>query len=303
MGKKLTTQEFIVKSIAIHGEKYDYSKVEYINAHSKVKIICRSHGEFMQAPTHHTQGKGCNLCGNISIGKSLSMSNSSFIAKSKILHGNKYDYSKTDYKLAHEKVTIICPKHGEFQQTPAIHLRSYGCKKCGDEMTGRSLMKSKSEFTSKAKLIHGDKYDYRKVEYNGAHKKVSITCPLHGVFTQTPDAHVNIGCGCPQCAVHGFKDNESASLYVLRSSCGRFIKIGISNEISVRLRKLSRTTPFDFNLIEKFKSLGSNIRFMESKFHKVFGSAGFKGFDGATEWFHYDSEKLEQLKNYGESIK
>jgi hypothetical protein len=301
--ERLTLELFIERATSVHANKYDYSRVVYRSAKEKVEIICKTHGSFMQCPDKHINAKqGCNDCGNISVGKALAFTLDDFIEQAKAAHGDKYDYSEVDYKLAHDKVVISCPIHGRFKQTPALHVRSCGCTKCGDEMIGKALIKSADEFISNSKSVHGEKYDYSLVRYRGAHKKVKILCRDHGVFEQTPDSHINTGCGCPKCSVHGFKDNELASLYVLRSLCGSYLKIGISNEISVRVKKLHRTTPFEFDVIEKFYAIGLVVRNMESKFHKVFDNAGFKGFDGATEWFHYDSEKLQQLKNYGELI-
>ena len=300
---RTNASNFVDKAVLIHGDKYDYSKASYKTVKDKVEIICKKHGLFMQCPDKHINARqGCNDCGNLSIGKALAFTLDDFIEQAKEAHGDKYDYSEVEYKLAHTKVVITCPIHGKFKQTPALHVRSCGCKKCGDEMIGKSLIKTLEKFSDDVNSVHNGKYSYRNSEYLGAHKKMSIECPYHGIFQQTPDAHVNTGAGCPSCAEHGFKGSILATLYVLRSNCGGFIKIGISNEPEVRLVRLQSVTPFSFGVIERFNGVGLVVRSMESKFHKVFDSAGFKGFDGATEWFHYDSEKLEQLKNYGELI-
>ncbi|AUR95126.1 protein of unknown function DUF723 [Vibrio phage 1.201.B._10N.286.55.F1] len=300
---RTNASNFVDKAVLIHGDKYDYSKVSYKTAKDKVEIICKTHGSFMQCPDKHINGKqGCNDCGNLSIGKALAFTLADFIEQANAVHGNKYDYSEVDYKLAHTKVIIKCPIHGKFKQTPASHVRTYGCKECGDIMTGKSLAKTIDKLIEDANLTHNNRYDYSKSVYLGAHKKILIICPGHGEFYQTPDAHINSRSGCPKCAVHGFKDNEMACAYVLRSACGSYLKVGISNNDEERMIRLKRVTPFDFDVIEKFYAIGFVVRNMESKFHKIFDNAGFKGFDGATEWFHYDSEKLQQLRNYGESI-
>jgi hypothetical protein len=62
MPKKLTQEEFIKRSKAVHGNKYDYSKVNYINKTSKVTIICPIHGEFEQKAEDHYSGHGCKKC-------------------------------------------------------------------------------------------------------------------------------------------------------------------------------------------------------------------------------------------------
>ncbi len=121
--RKLTKDEFIEKSKNVHGDKYDYSKVNYINANENVCIICPEHGEFWQKPNNHLNGNGCPLCVR------KKWDTKSFIEKAMEIHGNKYDYSKTEYKSTREKVCIICPEHGEFWQYPLSHLEGCGCRK------------------------------------------------------------------------------------------------------------------------------------------------------------------------------
>jgi len=117
-----------------------------------------------------------------------------FIKEAKVVHGDRYDYSKIKYVYSTEKVTIICKIHGEFEQKPYSHLKEHGCPSCG----GTKKI-STSEFIEKAKIIHGDKYKYDKVKYINNHTKVTITCPLHGDFTQTPDSHLQKS-GCIACS-------------------------------------------------------------------------------------------------------
>lgn len=132
--KKSTTTEFIQKAILVHGEeKYDYSLVDYINTRTKVIIICPVHGEFEQSPNNHLSGKGCPKCANIATGIRLNSSTEQFIQKAILVHGDKYDYSKVDYKHSNSKVVIICPIHGEFLQSPDAHLKGKGCKKCSND--------------------------------------------------------------------------------------------------------------------------------------------------------------------------
>ena len=185
----MNTQEFIEKAKKIHGDKYDYSKVEYVHSHTKVCIICPKHGEFWQAPRHHLNGNGCPYCA----GK-IRLTTEEFIRRAKEVHGDKYDYSKVEYVHSHTKVCIICPKHGEFWQMPLHHLKGGGCPNC----VGNKRLTTE-EFIRRAKEVHGDKYDYSKVEYVNARIKVCIICPEHGEFRQTASEHLR-GQGCPKCA-------------------------------------------------------------------------------------------------------
>ena len=188
MSGKLTTEEFVKKAREVHGDKYDYSKVEYKNSATKVCIICPIHGEFKQTPNNHLRGQNCPKCGGR--GKLIT---EDFIKKAKEVHGNKYDYSKADYKNNHTKVTIICPAHGEFKQIPSSHLQGSGCPKCG----GREKLTTEG-FIKRAKEIHDNKYDYSKVDYKNAVTKVTIMCPIHGKFEQKPSDHLSSK-GCPKC--------------------------------------------------------------------------------------------------------
>ena len=160
--KKLTTEDFIKKAKQVYKDKYDYSKAEYINVDTKVCIICQKHGEFWQRPDHFYAGHGCPKCGSECGGDKMRKTKEEFINEAKKIHGDKYDYSKVEYKTARKKVCIICPEHGEFWQKPDSHLRGNGCPKCS---LHRSYRYTTEEFIGKAKEIHGNKYDYSKVKY------------------------------------------------------------------------------------------------------------------------------------------
>ena len=208
MSKKLLKEEFIEKAKKVHGDKYDYSKVEYINARKKVCIICPEHGEFYVSPTNHCSAQnkcGCPKC----FGKVFDIKD--FINKAQKIHGDKYDYSKVEYKNATTKVCIICPEHGEFWQTPNKHLSGRGCPTCGKENRAKKRKKSAEKFITDAKQVHGDKYDYSKVEYVNNNTKVCIICPEHGEFWQTPGNHLR-GKGCPACRTSHLEEKVSVVL-------------------------------------------------------------------------------------------
>ena len=198
MTKRLTTAEFVKKAIEVHGDKYDYSKVEYMGTHKNVCIICPEHGEFKQTPANHLNGRGCPKCSRESCQKNLSSTKEEFINKAREVHGDKYDYSKVDYTNANTHVCIICPEHGEFKQTPSMHLSGNGCPKCGIESMQKKQSSTTEEFINKAREIHGGKYDYSKVQYVNSHTDVCIICPEHGEFKQTPNKHL-MWQGCPNC--------------------------------------------------------------------------------------------------------
>lgn len=122
-----------------------------------------------------------------------------FSKRAMIIHGNKYDYVNSFYSFEEKKISIECPKHGVFYQSPATHLRGFGCKRCADIERGKAQsLKSKIRFVSKASIVHNSKYDYSKTEYIKSSIKVEIICPNHGVFLQRPNSHLR-GVGCPRC--------------------------------------------------------------------------------------------------------
>ena len=185
-----TTEEWIASAHEVHNGKYDYSKVKYINAFTKVCIICPEHGEFEQIPNNHLQGQGCPKCCGVYV-----PTTEEWIASARKVHGDKYDYSKAEYVNSKTKVCIICPKHGhgEFWQNPKHHLSGCGCPKCCGV-----YVPTTEEWIASARKVHGDKYDYSKAEYVNSKTKVCIICPKHGEFEQTPNKHTK-GHGCPKC--------------------------------------------------------------------------------------------------------
>ena len=145
------------------------------------------------------------------------MTKDEFVEKARKVHGDKYDYSNSDYKKSNVKIDITCPKHGVFSQVPSSHLMGCGCPKCN-----KGVVFSLDEFISEARKIHGDKYDYSKVEYTNVKSKVEIVCRRHGTFIQTPEVHLR-GCGCPKCKSSKLEDivmkklNELNLNYVYQS--------------------------------------------------------------------------------------
>ena len=184
----MTLKDFITKAREIHGNKYDYSKVDYVNGSIKVCIIDPEYGEFWQTPANHLLGLGCPKREQIAIDKLKQAIVENFIKNARLVHGNKYDYSKVDYVNGSIKVCIIDPEYGEFWQKPNDHLKGCGCPK----RSGKHVPTTE-EWIAKARLIHGDKYDYSKVVYVDSNTKVCIISPEYGEFLQTPIDHLLCG--------------------------------------------------------------------------------------------------------------
>lgn len=195
----MNTESFIEKSKEIHGDKYDYSLVNYIKSKTKVEIICHHHGIFKQKPNHHLNGQGCPICGRIKNSNSTKLTYSSLINSFNNIHNNRYDYSLVNYVNYNTKIKIKCNVHGIFEQTPKNHiLNKCGCPKCAVTYKSNKLKLSQSEFINKSNLIHNNKYDYSLVEYVNNKVLVNIICSKHGIFKQAPLHHMR-GIGCPFC--------------------------------------------------------------------------------------------------------
>jgi hypothetical protein len=127
------TQSFIKEAVKVHGNRYDYSDTYYTNSTTKVEIVCKEHGKFLQTPSAHIHGRqGCMQCGYNKMAVNQAYTAEDFVKKAKSVHGDKYDYSLTEYKTFDEPVTIICPIHGEFLQKPVYHLGGSNCQKCAE---------------------------------------------------------------------------------------------------------------------------------------------------------------------------
>ena len=186
MGKKVTTEEFVAAAKAVHGDRYDYSRTVYRYAHEKLEVVCPDHGVFLVTPSNHLKGRGCPRC-------TFTRTTEDFVRNARKLFGDRYDYSKVDYKTAQDPVTIICPEHGEFQIRACNHLQGHGCAKCS-----KNKRYTTESFIEAAKNVHGEYYDYSEVVYVNAKTKVRIICPKHGPFLQRPSHHLK-GIRCPHC--------------------------------------------------------------------------------------------------------
>ncbi len=197
MTKKITLETFINNAQKLHKDKYDYSQSIYNGYNKEITINCPTHGNFIITPHKHIKGIGCILCND----KDDRTEN--FINECKIIHNNKYDYSKVIYKASREKIIIICPNHSEFQQTASNHKKGQGCPICRSSCNkidyDKKIKPGLERFIHKSQLIHGDKYDYSKVNYKSCKENIEIICPEHGNFITSPDSHINQKTGCKEC--------------------------------------------------------------------------------------------------------
>lgn len=213
--KRMTTDQFIQKARKIYGDKYDYSKVKYIDSHTPVCIILHEfdyvtdteYGEFWVSPNKHLMG-----------GEHPKLSGRGYTKDELIyyfnkIHRNKYDYTQIVVHTQ-KKQPIICPQHGVFYQSLYKHKNGEGCPKCGGK-----LQKKNSEFIKELKKIYGDKYDLSKVQYKNARTKVILGCKKHGEYEYLPSQLLS-GSGCKFCKCSKL-ENEIEQ--ILRENSVKFI--------------------------------------------------------------------------------
>jgi len=193
------TKYFIQRARITHGKKYSYAKSIYVQARQKLTITCKKHGDFTQTADSHLRGTGCPKCGIERRSDSQRMDSEGFVSKARKIHGDKYDYRAVRYRKSSEKVTIICPRHGSWKQTPNNHLNGFGCNKCGRETLRSAFADDLKSFVKKAIKSHGYKFEYPS-QYVNQNTAINIKCPIHGLFTQRPAEHLKSTFGCPQCA-------------------------------------------------------------------------------------------------------
>lgn len=193
MSRKKTTAEFIERAKEIHGVKYDYSLAQYKDAHANVKIVCKEHGIFEQSATNHVSGYGCPNASHRSERTKSTIED--FIKRANLTHHNYYDYKLVVWHGMAAKIDIICPEHGVFTQIADKHIQGSGCQ----DYSHRKFDKiSKEEFIQRAKLVHGDLYDYSLSNFHSIIDKVQITCRQHGMYWQIAADHCG-GHGCQKC--------------------------------------------------------------------------------------------------------
>lgn len=306
MPAKLTTTEFIRRAKEQHGDRYDYSETEYVNADHKIAIRCKVHGIFRQRAADHTRGFGCSLCN-----EKQKETTKSFTAKAIAKHGKKYKYTNVDYVNTYTKIVITCPVHGNFSQVPKDHLAGYGCPDCG------GVKKVTTErFIERATLVHNTKYKYHLVNLKGMNMNVEIECPHHGIFSQRPADHLN-GSGCPECGKlkqgtytqehlqkHPERANVPAFLYLIKID-DEYCKIGITTKKYIKQRFPST----QFEIMHAIHTTLQNAMLHEANLLSTYAEARYKVHNlkqtrikGWTECFPLEllstlKEEFEHIKN------
>lgn len=278
MALKKTKEQIIKEAKAVHGDRYIYDEVEYVNNHTPMKIICKIHGPFWQKANCHINGKqGCPICGREKATSKNSKPFSQFVEEAKKVHGDKYRYDESTYTTALKKMRMICPDHGEFWQTPAHHLDGVKCPMCARLEKGIKRRKTFGEFINCARKVHGAKYTYNDTNYQGNKTPITITCPIHGEFLQRPNDHLE-GKGCPHCGHNISKAEEEIYQYLCQ-----YIP---SDNIIRHDKKLLEGLEVDILLSNYQLGIEFNgLRWHTEKFHK-------------DKYYHVQKTNLAESKGY-----
>jgi hypothetical protein len=194
-----TTSDFIEKSQIVYKNRFDYSCSNYLGFYETINVICKKHGMFETKPQLHLTGKSyCKSC-------KMEEQDEKWINKCVNKHNGFYSYKQIIKETAlsrNHTLILICPIHGEFSMNLVGHIEGRGCKKCGDIKQGKTKLMSFEKFVAKSNSKHNDKYKYFadlwEKEYCNCYSKITIECPIHGLFKQTSDTHIG-GAGCYDC--------------------------------------------------------------------------------------------------------
>lgn len=264
---KKSRQYYIDRANEQFNHFYDYSLIpEEPFAKEKVKIVCPTHGIFEKQLSAHVHGAGCPVCSKKVQSFKSRLPQQDYIERAISVHGNRYDYSLTEYAGKGKYIKIICKIHGVFEQRADHHINTEGCPDCMLLKKGDLYRFSNEEFISRSKEVHGDKYDYSLVKYINQHTKVPIICKIHGVFEQVPSSHL-YAAGCPMCSTQkvGYRANMAGTFYILKVTEDIY-KFGITNNFNKRFRMISNKSTYKLEPLYTFHcGNGYIIRKIESE--------------------------------------
>jgi hypothetical protein len=263
---KLPLSNFIERAEKAHGGKYEYDLIpEGTLCSEKVSIVCKEHGVFIQGLFDHASGKvGCKGCRSAKNRERNPLRKAAFVEKARLVHGDKYDYTDTVYIGYHKYIKFLCPIHGEVSQRPDHHLTTSGCPKCGMQLKADAFKFTTEEFITKAKEVHGDVYDYSKMNYVNSQSKIEIICPKHGSFIQAANSHLYAS-GCPRCSKQriGYRSTMKGTFYILKVTEDIY-KFGITNNFERRFKGIQQKCVYPLEVVFKFtKEDGYLIRLLE----------------------------------------
>ncbi len=297
LSRRKPFEDFLAKAKEVHGDRYNYSRVDFVSFSESVEIVCETHGSFYQTPTVHIKGHGCKACAVETTGELKRKSLED--AAPWVFSDPEVTPILSTYLKATSPMSFVCNRHGEFSRMLNSYKTGYSiCKECNVEKDAQSRSSNTESFIEKAKQIFPD-YDYSRVAYTRVSGYVDVVCEKGHSFSQRA-GNLLQGYGCPSCSKTGFSYNKKGSLYVLKIG-DSFGKIGITHNLKKRLAKIRSSSKHEVSVIrvcdfdngEFVKNLEqailkSGIEFKAASKHEVL--------DGYTETFWlYDLDKIFNL--------
>ena len=314
--KRLSQAEFLRRAKEVHGDIYNYDQTLYQGCDEKIAVICPRHGEFHQTGEAFLQGYGCQKCGEESRDIAKRKDLTHFLKQAKAAHGDTYDYSVVEYESAKSPVRIICRKHGEFSQTPCSHYTGSGCPQCVGAKISASKLLTHEAFLSRAREVHGYRYDYTESEFKGYHSMLVIKCPQHGEFEQLAGNHL-AGYGCRACGRYRCTSNlllhdpdypafVYAAILALPNGDSP-LKLGITvRSVTERLKQLSRDAACNVKMLDSLALPVSDAINLETWLKQHFVSFRYypaETFSGYTEcYMDAPFESLQQLHSLWQGV-
>jgi Zn ribbon nucleic-acid-binding protein len=196
--QRKTPEQFLIDLKKVHGNKYNYEKVNYRLSRKKIVVTCLKHGDFETNANNFIMGANCPVCSLENREDPRTITQEQFIKIARGVHSNKYSYDMTKYKKSHTKVIVTCKIHGDFNTTPVSFLKGTGCAKCGVDAAKLKQTTPLEKVIEKIKLTHKNRYTYNFDDYKNSRSKIKIICKKHGEFIQQIHEHI-AGSGCPRC--------------------------------------------------------------------------------------------------------
>jgi hypothetical protein len=228
MPTKLTTEKWVIKARAIHGDTYDYSQVNYKDAKTHVIVVCKVHGSWNCNPSNHVNtslARGCPSCGG-----SKPKTTEKFVSDALLVHGNVYNYSQVKYLNSQTLVTIICDLHGPFQQTPTSHLSGSGCKECATASNFNNI-REKSLLLVKKRLLEktGNGVSIIDESFRNINAEANFICKIHGQFRRLVSLSQYGTNVCIQC----YQESGQANLLTQQTAEKRILSMLLNSEVKI----------------------------------------------------------------------
>lgn len=214
--KRLGKESIIKKFVSVHGNRYDYTFVDYKTYHTKVKVVCKQHGPFLVTPSDHVSGRGCPRCGRLHAAKKRRRPLDTVKSRLDALYDGKVSIVAESYKGTNAKALFVCAEHGQFRAHVNHVLNSHGCPQCGRKKLSKTLMLDQHEVVERMRLLLPSGVQFDPSSYSGTKHPMKFFCPKCGIIRRTPDLVFSKGFLC-RCYRHGPNKFEQDVMDYLQS--------------------------------------------------------------------------------------